>query len=198
MKQNFFKNVVLSIILVLIPATYNSCSADFKFDGANGSLGQSSDGGGATGGNPMVPLSFLPFQPLSTTFKLEICIVGISAGNGTSFNAIPTGVPFVLSLDENGTALGDLPIPTGTYDRIQLLSRPARCSRSSSIVNTNDNGTINLVDIVKITFVGPLRTPINGVDWHLDVTPFLSGLAAARTTFDLGLLFQSTNGYLSP
>ena len=199
MRRKKINILIYSLLLAALPLFYNSCSKDFDIHHPIGSIESgTTDEGGATGGNPMVPLRSLPLTPQSSRFYLAFCVTGITGVVDGNRRDIYLGGNREFVIEQDGTSLSELLIRNGTYESVSIVARDERCPDLGAVRHINDLGVVDIAGTgsVRITFVRPNASLQAGPTHGLDFTPFLAGLAAARNRSDLNSLFMTTSGYL--
>jgi hypothetical protein len=187
------KYSVWAVVLLFVTLSYNACSQpSFKI------IDQESESGGATGGNPMVPLATVAFTPQSSNFGFRLCLEEIRAANGGEITeVIWSGPPRYVELLPGGGVISGIEIPIGPYTLIELVATSDVCPELPTKAQfENDNGVVNYesADALVIGFFS--NTPLaNG---KLDVSPFMNGHAGIVSSESVDNLFQSIPGNIVP
>jgi len=114
---------------------------------------EAANNGGTTTDNPFTAQVQVQLSPFQAQSDLNLCVTGIDvvAADGASVPATGLNFPLVIPVLADGSTLGTLHIPHGTYQQLIMhvgpgcAGSPASLSLQNSYTTLNSSSTYNLV-----------------------------------------------------
>ena len=157
---------------------------------------------GTETGNPSVKLDFSSYTlAANQTLRADLCVFQVrlkkvgSAENEGNLVSFPKGH---VRLDPQGTDLGRLALPSGTYERIDMLLK-SDCSTTSSIEIENNQGLFRSSQPLTLRFLGTIEIPSQGGTLTLQIQPFIQHLQSVTSDLELRSGLETVTGtYMNP
>jgi hypothetical protein len=182
MKSLVLRFFILSVLL-LVPMTFNSCSAQFKTEDESGTLV----------GNPEMQMSTAAFDSSSPVTSLMICLSGLELKSALTLqNEELVLQPALYKITSAGVSLGSTFVPPGSYDQA-TLKLSDQCG-TTSLQFDKGGQTFTSTEAISLSFNGRIESSQRQVRAQFNVNSLIDALENIAAASDVKAVSESSGG----